>query len=166
MARDLRLSPSMAVRLCGSDGTGGYNAGGSLRSIISGAFKLYIYAGPVPATAAVIPSGTLLCTVGSGAGGTSVVNMAANAPNGILTKSAAETWTGPVSNVGNLAATYYRFCLPADIAAAIADAGLGAQPRIQGTVGVGDFDLIVGADVLQNTSTFTIAYFNLNITPS
>lgn len=164
MARDLKLSPSMAVRLCGSDGAGGYNAGGSLRSIINGQFKLYIYAGTVPANATIVPGGTLMCTVANGG---AAVNMAANAPNGILTKAAAETWTGTVTNVGDtLNASFYRFCLPADVTAGIADAGLGVQPRIQGTIGVGDFDLIVGSTLLLNNSIFTIAYFNLNITPS
>jgi len=106
-----------------------------------------------------------MCTVANAG---AAINMAANAPNGILTKLAAETWTGTVTNPGpdTLDASYYRFCLPADITAGIADAGLGVQPRIQGTIGQGDFDLIVGTPRILNGSIFTIAYFNLNITPS
>lgn len=154
-----KLSTSMCQLLLG----GTVAAGGSLRSIVNGNFKLYIYGGTVPATADLVPGGTLLATLANAG---AAVNMAADPVGGVLAKLSSETWSGTVSNGGAINATFYRFCLPADIAANVADAGAGAQPRIQGTIGVGGADMNVGTVALADASTFTCNYFTQAIVPS
>ena len=90
----------------------------------------------IPATAdAAIGSATLLCTVsvnGAGTGGT----FDTSPSGGVLTKAAAESWTG--TNAASGYASFYRGVLSGDTGTLST-----TEKRIQGTVGTVAKDLIV-----------------------
>lgn len=118
-------------------------ATGSLKSLIDGG-KIYVYSGPVPATAdaAVDVSSVLLATITAAAGAGVTFN---GAPaNGVLQKTAAETWSGNVATTGT--ASFYRLCVGADTGSAAAAAG---NYRVQGSIGTdASFDLQVTSTAL------------------
>lgn len=107
--------------------------GGSLKAGLDGGV-IYVYSGPVPATAdAALSGNTLLAVISNNAAGTGIT-MAAASVNGVLSKNAAEVWRGLIA--ANGVASFYRF-------AALNDDGLlsTVEKRLQGTVGT------VGADL-------------------
>ncbi|HET6631525.1 MAG TPA: hypothetical protein VFG73_02300 [Rhodanobacteraceae bacterium] len=109
------------------------NVTGSLKAALeSSAAKIYLYSGPVPASAdeAIDAGSTLLATIGAGAAHTDALTFEAASSNGVLTKTAAETWAGVVAASGT--ATFLRLCVGADTGSAAAGA---ADYRVQDTVG-------------------------------
>lgn len=103
--------------------------------------KLYLYAGPIPASAndaldmAAAHTEVVVITVG-GAG----TGLTFGAPSGgVLGKSSGETWSGVPATDGfqgsqtSLAPTFYRFCAGSDNGRGAANASTGY--RVQGTVG-------------------------------
>lgn len=136
---------------------GGVSGAGSLKTIIDGLFKLFVYDGTPPTTADSALSGnTLLCTVANAG---AAVHMAAAASGGVLPMLASETWSGV--NAAGGTATFYRFQTTAD-----AGASSAVLPRIQGTIGIGGADMNLGTNVLVISATFTVNYFVQAFVPS
>lgn len=131
-------------------------ATGSLKSLIDGG-KIYVYSGPVPATAdaAVDASSVLLATITAAAGAGVTFN---GAPaNGVLQKTAAETWSGNVATTG--VASFYRLCVGADNGSAAASAG---NYRVQGSIGTdASFDLQVTSTALTSGNAQPINSYQL-----
>lgn len=101
--------------------------------------RLYLFAGPVPATAGealdMVSSHTQIVEISAGGAG-----LTFDDPNlGVLGKADAETWSGVVeligaqAGAGSLAPTFYRFCAAGDDGRGAADASTGY--RVQGAVG-------------------------------
>ena len=128
-------------------------ATGSLKSLLDTG-KLYIYSGPVPATAdeAIDASSVLLCTISNGGSGVTFDGAPAN---GVLKKTAAETWSGVNAATGD--AAFYRFCVGTDTGSGVSGAG---NYRVQGTIGVdASFDLEIPATALTSGNTQAIDTF-------
>lgn len=129
-------------------------ATGSYKSLLDTG-KLYIYSGPVPASAddAVDGSCVLLCTVSNGGTG---VTFDGAPVNGVLSKTAAETWSG--TNAASGTPSFYRFCVGADTGSGASGAG---NYRVQGTIGANSsYDLFPGGD-LTSGNTYTLDTFQL-----
>ena len=128
---------------------------GSLISLINTG-SIYVYSGPVPATAgeAVNGASTLLVTINNGGTG---VTFNATPANGVLVKTASETWSGTA--VATATATFYRFCLGADNGGAVDGTGIY---RIQGTVG-GDasYDMVFTYPAITIADVKTLNTFQL-----
>lgn len=116
---------------------------GSIKAGLDSGF-LYLFSGPVPASAdaAIDGSSVMLVKISNGGDGTTGLTFSATATGGVLTKTSSETWEGTVAATGT--ATFYRFCESGD-------AGTGASTtakRIQGTVGT----TVASEGVLVSTS--------------
>jgi len=112
--------------------------GGSLKSILDGG-TLRVYAGPtMPDSADVALPGDAVhmytFTV-DGTGG--VLNFAAAADGGVLLKSDTEVWQGLALATGNM--SFFRYIKGADDGTTEST----TYPRIQGSVGTANTDLIV-----------------------
>lgn len=119
---------------------------------------LKIYAGSAPATADAAVTGTLLCTVSNNSTGTGLT-FDTTAVGGVIPKAPAETWSG--TNGASGTATHFRLVAVGD------DGTLSTtQARVQGTIGVGGTDMVVGSAALTNGATFTINYATLSFVPS
>lgn len=117
--------------------------------------ELRVFSGAIPTTADAAETGTLIATVQEGAG---ALTWAASASAGVLSKS-ANAWTDPSATGG--VATHYRICNAAD------GGGVSTTlPRIQGTVGTGGTDLVVGNTTIGAATAFTIDYYTQAIVPS
>ena len=109
----------------------------------------------IPVTAdAALGSATLLCTIsvnGGGTGGTF------DAPtSGVITKAAAETWTG--TNAASGYASFYRGVLSSDTGVLST-----TEKRVQGTVGTVGKDLIIAnaymtSGVVQPINSYSIGF--------
>jgi hypothetical protein len=133
-------------------------ATGSLKSLIDGG-KIYVYSGPVPTTgdAAVDGSCVLLDTITAAAG--AGVTFDGAPANGVLKKTAAETWSGTVATTG--VASFYRLCVGSDTGAGAAGAG---NYRVQGTIGTdASFDLVFASTSLTATNAQPINTYQLII---
>lgn len=130
---------------------------GSLKSIFNLGF-LKIYAGSAPATADAATTGTLLCTVSNNSTGTGLT-FDASAASGTLPKNSGETWSGTNGATGT--ATHYRLVAVGDTGALST-----TEARIQGTIGTGGTDMVVGSVALVNGATFTVNYFTQSLVPS
>jgi len=110
----------------------------TLLATLAGLFnggKLNIYGGTVPASCgAALGSAVLLRSIGDGTG----ISFEPVPVSGMIVKSTSEDWSAP--NVATGTATFYRFVTQADD-------GLASdiQPRLQGSVGLLDADLILGS---------------------
>lgn len=128
---------------------------GPLRTLLNGS-TIKIYAGSVPATADdAVGAATLLCTVSVDGDGTGIT-FESTAADGVLVKTAAETWIG--TNVADGTAAFFRISPPSDTGAAST-----TVVRLQGTVGVVGADmelaaaeLVNGAPLALNSAAFTI----------
>jgi len=112
---------------------------GSLKSILDGGL-LKVYAGatmPASADAALPGDETLMYTFTVDNDGSTPLTFATAAENGVLLKTATESWQGVAAATGDMA--YFRYVKSPDTGA---DASTTA-PRIQGTVGTAFADLIV-----------------------
>jgi hypothetical protein len=119
---------------------------------------LKVYSGAAPATADAALTGTLLCTVSNNSTGTGLTfDSAASA--GVLAKNPGETWSGV--NAASGTATHFRHVAAGD------DGTLSTtQARVQGTVGTGGTDMVVGNPALTSGATFTINFATLSFVPS
>lgn len=123
-----------------------------LKTLIDSGF-IYLYSGPVPdsAEAALDPSCVKLCKVDAAAGAGTGVTWDGAPANGVLQKTAGETWSG--TNLATGTATFYRYCVGADDGSA----AYAAQYRIQGTVGTdASFDMDVGSTALVSGQLTTL----------
>lgn len=134
-------------------------ASGSLKSLIDTG-KIYIYSGPVPATAddAIDGSCVLLVTVSNGGTG---VTFDGTPANGVLKKTTSETWSETIGTSGT--ASFYRLCVGSDDGSAASTTG---NYRVQGTIGTdASFDLVVPSTTLTSGNTQSIDTYQLYITP-
>ena len=126
---------------------------GSAKARLDAGF-IKIYAGTVPATAdAALGSATLLCTISdnSGAGG---LTFEAAAADGVMSKTAAQVWSGV--NAASGTASFFRYVAAGD------DGTLSTtQERVQGLVGFAGSDMNLSSTGLVATETQIIDYFAL-----
>ena len=125
-------------------------ATGSLQSLLANG-SILVFSGTPPTGADDATSGnTLLLTIKNGANGVTWSNAPAN---GVLSKTASETWSGTVATAGT--ATFFRYVVGADTGTAAAAAG---NYRMQGTVGTDiTADLLVGSTALAANAVITLA---------
>lgn len=129
----------------------GGSSSGSLATAMGGG-KIYIFGGPIPASADVAATNAvLLATVTNNGDGTTGLTF--NPPsNGVLTKDGTQVWKCLAANVVAGTATFYRFCGPADTSTTAA--GVPAL-CIQGTVGTdSSYDMTVLTVSLSGSSDF------------
>lgn len=119
---------------------------------------LKIYAGTAPASADAAVTGTLLCTVSNNSTGTGLT-FDPSASGGTLPKKTGETWSGINGAAGT--ATHFRLV-------AAGDTGVlsTTEARVQGTIGIGGTDMVVGNPALSNGATFTVNFATLSFVPS
>lgn len=111
-------------------------AGGSFKDAMDGGV-IFVYAGPVPASAdADLAGNTLLVVLSNDATGTGV-NFAGAPASGVLGKDSGEIWRGQITATGT--PTFFRHAQPADDGSSSTTA-----IRVQGTVGVLSADMLVG----------------------
>lgn len=118
---------------------------GSLQALLA-VGHIRFFSGPIPATAdeAVNAASVALLTVDNGGTGVTWQN---TSTNGVLTKTAAETWSGTIGTTGT--ASFFRLTVGTDAGAAVAAAG---NYRVQGIVGTD-----ITADLLVATTNFVAA---------
>lgn len=129
--------------------------GGSLRDALNNGF-VRIYSGAEPASAdAALGGATLLCEISAGGNGTPLT-FEDTAPNGTLSKSVSEAWSG--TNLGNGNPSFFRYVLAADSG----DASTSA-PRIQGSVGGIGSDMVITSLPLVQGNPQTFELFQLTV---
>lgn len=113
-----------------------------------------IYAGTPPASAdAALGAATLLCTVSTNSTGTALAFETA-AVNGVLSKKAADVWSGVNAATGS--AAFFRHSPSTD------DGSLSTTiPRIQGTVALAGGDINISSLGLTSGATQTINSYNV-----
>lgn len=119
---------------------------------------LKIYGGTPPASADAAATGTLLCTVSNNSTGTGLTFDPA-ATGGVLPKKSGEVWSGVNGTAGT--ATHFRLVAAGDTGALST-----TEARVQGTIGIGGTDMVVGNPVLASGATFTINFATLSFVPS
>jgi hypothetical protein len=127
---------------------------GSLQSLINNSF-IYIYAGNVPAAGDAAPDGTavLLAKISANNGGTTGITWNGPIASGVLQKTSAETWSGPVTTTG--VAAWFRICVGTDTGSGAAVAG---NYRVQGTVGTTiASDMVVASTNFVSSNTETLS---------
>lgn len=121
--------------------------------------KLKIYAGTVPASANdSIGAATLLCVVSNNGTATGLTFEAA-AVDGVLSKTAAEVWSG--TNVAGGVASFYRLETAADTQALSP-----TEKRVQGTVGVAGADLNLSNTTLVSGAPQAINFYTVALPES
>lgn len=133
-------------------------ATGSLKSLLDSG-KIYLYSGPVPATAdeAIDASCVLLDTITAAAG--AGVTFDGAPVNGVLKKTAAETWSGTAVAAGT--ASFYRLCVGTDNGSALSGAG---GYRVQGTVGTdASYDMVFSSTTIAVSDVKTLNTFQLQL---
>lgn len=118
---------------------------------------LKIYSGTAPATADAAVTGTLLCTVSNNSTGTGITFDSST--GGVLPKAAAETWSGVNGASGT--ASHYRLVAAGDTGALST-----TEARIQGTIGTGGTDMVMGNTALTNGATLTINFLTQSLVPN
>lgn len=118
---------------------------GSIKAALDAGF-LRFFSGPVPASAddAIDGTSVMLVEITKGGDGVTGLTFEATATGGVLTKTAAETWTGTIDATGT--STFFRY-------SEAADAGTAASTtakRVQGTVGT-----TVASDAVLKTVALT-----------
>ena len=83
----------------------------------------------------------------------------AAASSGTLPKKVGETWSGV--NGASATITHFRVVAAGDTGALST-----TEARVQGTVGIGGTDMVIGNPALTNGATFTINYATLSFVPS
>jgi len=131
---------------------------GSLKAALDTGY-LYIFSGPVPATAdaAIDPSCVQLVKLTDNGDGTTGLTFSGTATGGVLTKTPSEVWEGVVAASGT--ATFWRFCPSSDTPA---NASTTAA-RLQGTVGTTiASDMVLTTNVLTAANTQTMSLFQVD----
>jgi hypothetical protein len=130
---------------------------GSVKSIFNLGFMKF-YGGSAPASADAAVTGTLLVTVSNNSTGTGITfDSAASA--GTIAKNPAETWSGTIGTGGVV--THFRLVAAGDTGALST-----TEPRVQGTVGTGGTDIVVGNTTLVLSATFTVNFLTQSFVPS
>lgn len=125
----------------------------SLRAALNNGF-IRIYTGPVPASAdAALGTAVLINEISAGGTGTPLTLEAA-APEGVVTKTAAENWTG--NNLADGTPSFFRYVLDGDAG----DASTSAI-RFQGSVGGPGADMVISSLPLVNGAPQTFDLFQL-----
>lgn len=119
---------------------------------------LKFYSGTAPATADAALTGTLICTVSNNSTGTGLT-FDTTATGGVIAKNPAETWSGVNAASGTI--THWRLVAAGDTGALST-----TEARVQGTVGTGGTDIVVGNAALTSGATFTMNYFTEAFVPS
>jgi len=119
-----------------------------------------IYAG-APAASADALAPAPICTVSNNSVPGTGLTWGPTATAGVLAKTVGEVWSGIVAAGGGTAA-WFRIVAAGDTGGAVP-----AEPRLQGTIGVGGgADMVVGSVGLIANATFTINYATLSFVPS
>lgn len=127
----------------------------SLRAALNNGF-IRIYTGPVPASAdAALGTAVLINEISAGGTGTPLT-LEATAPDGVVTKTAAENWTG--NNLADGTPSFFRYVLSGDAG----DASTSAV-RFQGSVGGPGADMVISSLPLVNGAPQTFDLFQLVI---
>lgn len=134
--------------------------------------KIYIFSGPVPATAdAALDMGASHTQVAviSDAGGSGGLTFE-TATNGVLSKLNSQTWQGTIAFDGaqsasaNLPATFWRFCATGDTGRT---AGGASTYRVQGTAGGpadgAEMDVGTAALIPNGTNKVTLTVGNIRL---
>lgn len=141
----------MAIRLS----TGLRNAlldANPLNAALAGA-KIEYYTGAQPASPDDAATGTLLLTIDNAGAG---INFAATAVNGVLSKSATETWSAAAAASGT--AGWFRISLLADTN------GLSnTAVRLDGSIGTFGADLNLSSTNIVAGATETISQFDITM---
>lgn len=128
---------------------------GSLKAALDSGY-VRLYSGAVPASAdAALGAAVLLNEISAGGGGT-VLTFEATAPGGVLSKAAAENWTG--NNLAGGTPTFFRYVLAADAG----DASTTAV-RIQGSAGALGSDMYISTLPLVAAAPQSFSLFQLAI---
>lgn len=134
--------------------------------------KLFIYAGPVPATADdaldMVEDHTLVAIITESDDGATGLTFE-DPDNGILAKKVAETWLGETDFDGaddsdpTLVCTFFRFCADGDNGQGAADSSTGY--RLQGTIGGPNSgaDMVRGNPEVAEAQPFPIGSFAIRI---
>lgn len=122
--------------------------------------KLNIYKGAtIPASPDDVLPGdaTLMYTFTVDNDGTTLLDFAATATNGVLLKSATQSWQGVAAAAGDM--SFFRYYVPADDGETASTTAV----RVQGTVGTAFADLIVANVTKAISDPLTIDYFGIAI---
>ena len=124
-----------------------------LTAALDGGF-INIYSGAPPADADAAATGTLLCVISEGGGGT---GLHFDAPaDGILPKDSTQVWSG--TNLATGVAGYYRHVAPSDTG------GLSVtQPRLQGAIGLAGYDMNLSGTSLTSGATQTMDFYTVSL---
>jgi len=115
-----------------------------------------IYQGTVPATTgAAVDSADLLVTI-SESGTATGINFDTAASGGVISKASGEVWIGTIIKSGT--ATFYRFSPTGD-----AGGDDDTIPRLQGTVGVINADLLLSDADLVLSDDQRIDYYSVGM---
>lgn len=121
---------------------------GALNALLSGG-SILVFSGTPPAKPDDATSGnTLLVTIKNGAAGVTWEN---SVVNGVMDKTAAETWSGTA--VGTGTASFYRYVVGTDTGTGAAAAG---NYRIQGSVGTASADMVLGSTTITTGDTVNL----------
>lgn len=134
-------------------------ATGSLKAALDDG-KLNIYKGatiPDSPDDALPGDATLMYTFTVDNDGTTLLDFAASATNGVLLKAAAQSWQGECASAGDMA--FFRYYVPADDGETASTTAI----RVQGTVGTAFADLIVSNVTKALTDPLTIDSFGIAI---
>jgi hypothetical protein len=114
--------------------------------------KVYVFGGPIPASADVAATNAvLLATVTKNGDGSTGLTFG-TPTNGVLPKTAAETWECMAANITAGTATFYRHCGPSDTATTAAGTPILC---VQGIVGTdSSFDMTVQSVGLSSSFPF------------
>lgn len=130
---------------------------GSLKDALDDGF-LYLFSGPVPASAdaAIDGSSVMLAEISVDGDGSTGLTFEATASGGVLTKTAAESWSSTIAATGT--ATFFRFCESGDAGTALST----TAKRVQGTVGTTvASDGVLTSTSLTSGNTQTISLFQI-----
>lgn len=128
---------------------------GSLKATLGTGF-VKIYAGTEPATANDALTGTTLLTIISNNSTATGVTFEAVAIAGVLSKTAAEVWSG--LNAASGVATFYRHVASTDTGAVST-----TEARIQGSCAVAGGDMNLTNTTLSSGATHTLDFYQVNL---
>jgi len=132
---------------------------GSLKAALDDG-KINIYKGatiPSSPDDALPGDATLMYTFTVDDDGTTLLDFAASATNGVLLKDAAQAWQGEAAAAGDMA--FFRYYVPADDG----ETASTTARRVQGTVGTAFADMIVASVTKALTDPLTLNNFGIAV---
>lgn len=153
----IRLSTHLAEDLMGNQ---------SLKDSLANGF-IAIYSGSQPSTPDAAATGTLLCVIYSD-GATASAGLEFDAPvANVLSKAAAETWSG-VAVASGTAGWFRYFQLVTDAATSLTqgtddDTSTKSNARLDGSVGVSGADLNISSTSIVSGATQTVSSFSVTM---